>query len=260
MKKLLAVLVSCFAAQFVQASTYSFSSTSFNAMSHGTAYTWGLQGTPYTNLLGSVQNSNMYVSSATLTIYNIYDWTSEPKDVLYVNLLSNVAAGAHSYTYSSNPSTYDTSFGTDPFSTTSPNYTNVQNHMQFDPAAAGSLLTFSGNSSDNVTNPGTWSDPHGGSSHNYNLVLTFSSANLDLLNQYLSSDSSRYSPNVGIGFGPDCHYYDSGVSLCITTSPNQPPPPPPSVPDTANTLGLTVGALGMLLGGSRLLRRRANRA
>ena len=67
------------------------------------------------------------------------------------------------------------------------------------------------------------------STHPQDLVYTFSSDDLATLTSYLADG------RAGVGFDPDCHFYNDGVSLTLAYSPE-----PPS-------LGLlALGALGLL--------------
>lgn len=45
------------------------------------------------------------------------------------------------------------------------------------------------------------------------ITFYFNDSQLTTLNSYLSDS------NFGIGFDPDCHFYNSGISLTIETSP-----------------------------------------
>lgn len=249
-KRLLIVLGAVLAPFGVRAATYTFTNTTSDLenLAHGTAYTWGLTTATYNSgapkakntsssldaLETAITSGGQMIVSATLTIDNIYDWENnslDPADVLYVNLLNGVSTGTHAYTYNADPSTSDTSFGSDPFELGTPNETVTNKHLKFDPVSSSptatynqdnSLLVYTGTynttSYKGQANPGTWSDPKGGSPTGFNLVVNLSSANLKLVSNLLTSDAGG-STDFGLGFGPDCHYYDSGVSLCITTAP-----------------------------------------
>ncbi len=226
------------------AATFTFNDTSLTSLAHGAAYTWGLSGTTYSNLQNTL-HSGQQVSGATLTIWNLDDWTVEPKDVLYVNILNGLSSGNHSYVYNSHPSTYDTTYGPDFFATTS-------THLHFNAAQPNSLLVYTG-SYNTPGNPGTWSDPDTpGHSTKFNLVVNFTSANLGVLSNYLAADYGTTN-HLGLGFGPDCHYYDSGVTLTIETCRRK-------VPDGGATALLLASGLLALAGARRLLRRSARAA
>jgi hypothetical protein len=84
---------------------------------------------------------------------------------------------------------------------------------------------------------GNWTDSVGGRPRNYDLIYRFSTLGLvNTLNTY-SSDG-----RFGFGFDADCHYYNDGVTLAITTSDN--PPPDSSVPEPASMLLFGVGVAG----------------
>jgi hypothetical protein len=275
MKKILTALLAAAIPIAGYAGTYTFtnSSSALENLAHGTAYTWGLSSTSTvspSSTLGQLETAvkaGHDVTSATLTISNIWDWEAnslDPADVLYVNILNNVSAsnsGVNQYTYNSNPSTSDTSFGPDIFETGTANETTTNANLPFtaiSPTAtanledqANSLLVYSGSHTvTSYTNPtthttstnnGTWSDPNGGSNDDFTLTINLSSANLSLINELLDTDNST--TDLGLGFGPDCHYYDSGITLTFST------------PDQSATLLMLGGALAGLALFARFSRR-----
>jgi PEP-CTERM motif len=86
---------------------------------------------------------------------------------------------------------------------------------------------------------GTWTDPVGGQATGKNLVFDLGASGLiGLMNQYAADGV------MGFGFDPDCHYFNDGVKLEVTTCP---------VPEPAS-----FGVLG--LGGLLLIRRRRKSA
>jgi hypothetical protein len=116
------------------------------------------------------------ITGATLTFKDIYDWTVED-DALYTHLLDNPVLGVVA---------------------------------QKDSQGEGDNFAGKG------VWVGTWSDPGGGSSSNFNLVYTFDDTLLATLNKYAGTSESGKA-NFGFGIDPDCHYYNKGITLEITT-------------------------------------------
>lgn len=88
-----------------------------------------------------------------------------------------------------------------------------------------------------------WSD-----TNNWNEDLTYDLSTMpgmiDTLTSYIGNNGV-----FGLGFDPDCHYYNSGIQLTITTRPEQ-----QIVPEPSSLAGL---ALGMLSLGGLVRRRRS---
>lgn len=137
--------------------------------------------------------SGQVITGAKLTIKNIYDWTKEDNDILYIQMLDNPAAGVKSF--------YDNEGGGNAF------------------AGQGVAV-------------GTWTDPVGGYARNVNLTFDLGQLGLlDELNQYAANG------RFGFGFDADCHYFNDGVKLEVTTAP---------VPEPASMATLAVGGLALL--------------
>lgn len=181
------------------------------------------------------------VTGATLTFTNIYDWTNENGDRLYIHLLdSNPLSGLSTIRtktgvdadLSAAVRTYDTTLlqGAD----------NQGGGDRF--AGLGTLIT------------PVWSDPIGGKPAN-DVIYDFSrlggsvdasgnivNGTLDILatvESYL-----RNGNDLAFGIDPDCHYYNDKVTFTITTDTT--PVPEPS----------TFILIGAGLSGIALLRRR----
>jgi PEP-CTERM motif len=84
------------------------------------------------------------------------------------------------------------------------------------------------------TSIGTWTDPLGGSPRNFN--LTFDLGALGLLDEL---ESAMRDGKFGFGFDGDCHYYNDGVKLSVTTAAN-------AVPEPASMAALAIGGLGLI--------------
>lgn len=147
---------------------------------HQYYYTWG---TNFNLPEGEV------ITGATLTFYNIYDYTTESNDALYIHLLDNPSAGVRAL------KEYDNQGGGDNF------------------AGQGTLLE------------PVWSDPYGGSPRSFNLVYDFGQMGLlDELTEYAMTPYALGQSNLGFGIDPDCHYYNDKVQFVITTTPVVPSP------------------------------------
>jgi hypothetical protein len=142
---------------------------------HAEYFTWGIN---------FALAPNEKITGAVLTFNNIWDWTQETDDHLFVHLLDNPKAGSISYV--------DNEGGGDNF------------------AGKGPLV-------------GNWSDLLGGKPRNFNLVFDFSSPGLlDTLKNFAATTPGAGKANFGFGIDPDCHYYNDGVTFTITTETKPP--------------------------------------
>jgi hypothetical protein len=160
--------------------TYSFSPAvgDLNDLPHEYYYTWGIKWNVPTG---------QTITGATLIYHRIYDWTAEPNDHLYTHLLNTVL---------------------DPNNGASPNYVQP-------PGKTYQTITIQGTDNEGGGDKfagqgvliGNWNDPYGNSQHAYDQPFSIPSANFAWL-----SDG-----NFGFGIDPDCHYYNCGIELKITT-------------------------------------------
>lgn len=266
MKKLLLAALTALAPLAVQATefTFTYGTTGQNALddlAHGTAYTWGLSGTTYggnyNNLRTELQTGGKVITSARLTVNDIRDWANEtidPADALFINILNGLDAGINTGKFDSNSSSPSSSFSLakNPFVAGNSFNTTLQaTSLDFNNAVSGSLLKANSGSKEGTPADVTWSDPDGPLTPSFDLVIDFTAANIAVLQSFLKLDTNTGDPTVGLGFGPECHYFIDGKVQWVITTGNAPTPPPPSVPDSANTLAL----LGLALVGAVAVRR-----
>ncbi|MBN1577973.1 MAG: PEP-CTERM sorting domain-containing protein [Chitinispirillaceae bacterium] len=161
-------------------------------LDHYYASLWRIDLNEYVHL-----DADETITGATLYFDNITDWKDEPNDILWVNMVDpNYMHGANSVTRywdHQNPA----------------NYFSV-NRRQY---SATSLV-------------GTWSDPNSvGTADDISFDLDLST----LLAYGAHNDNNPMTDDIGgwIGFGfdGDCHYWNDGVRLVITTETASVPEP-----------------------------------
>jgi len=151
---------------------YVFNPTPYDLsdLPHEEFFTWGIN----FNL-----PADQKITDAVLTFTNIWDWTVEKNDHLFIHLLDNPKMGVISYV--------DNQGGGDNF------------------AGKGVLV-------------GNWSDPIGGHARNFNLTYDFAALGiLDNLKADMVTVPRKNYANFGFGIDPDCHFYNSGVTFTIIT-------------------------------------------
>lgn len=192
-----------------RATSYSFqpSSVDLGDLDHHYAYTWGISNTTLRNEL----LNNYVITSATIRIENIWDWRVE-SDKLFIDLLDNTQSGVRTIADNTNDNVIS-----DYFNTANPSY-----------FTAKTALT-------------TWSDPVGGQNTGFDFQYTFSAATIGVLTQYITNTTANNRVMFGLGFDPDCHYFNDGIKLKIITA--YCPPPPPSAPDAGSTLLMVASSM-----------------
>ena len=171
-----------------------------NSLDHNNYYTWGINIAP---------NPALQITSAQLFIDNIYDWTAESNDILYVHLLDN-------------PSYKPLGQSRQP---TSKVTTGTDYEYPADAFAGQGRLLF------------TYTDTNGGKPTE-DITYNFTAEDLKVLNSYWMNNGTN--GVFGFGFDPDCHYYDDGVRF--TCSFGTPP-----VPEPLSAVLMAIGLGGLAL-------------
>ncbi len=130
------------------------------------------------------------IQSATLTIAGIYNYQNEPNR-LFIHLLDTAASAG-------------TAHRSDPSNSISDYFLNPS--RSFAPAYGSSNILLTSQSFP------------GGEANKIDSTYIFTAQQLAILQSFIANNG-----NFALGFDPDCHYYNSGVSLQITTVDNPEP-------------------------------------
>ena len=169
-------------------------------LDHHYYYEWGLKDSSGTGNWGIPDNEE--VVEASLTFSDIKNWDDNDYD-LYVHLLPgrDKPSGADGTEYNWILASSDDQGGGDNFSPQGIVQGIVLNHYWYDSSGSGKGALY-----------GTDYIPLGSESAS-TIVYVFSQSQLETLGNYAEDGT------VGFGFDPDCHFWNSDITLTVKTSP-----------------------------------------
>jgi hypothetical protein len=213
MKGYLTLIAGLVGAVQLQAVTFTPNDADLGDLDHHYAYSWGINWT---------LPSDQKIVSAEIKFKQIYDWKVET-DNLYIHLLDKARTGVDSWLENPNDNVYADFFNSP---TVNLNASGIGQGSQY--------------SSVSQIKIDQWSDPQGADwrgTHAKDVTIAFDASEIAKLTEYIKNDN-----RFALGFDPDCHYYNQGVSFVIKTA---------KVPDG----GATAVLLGLAMAGMAAVRR-----
>lgn len=242
MKKLFIILTGLATGAASYAGTFTFvptGNTDLSDLSHDSAYEWGITGSTETALKTNL-SSGYHITGATITIKNIYNWDiTDTHNKLFINLLDNPVSGIT--TFKDDPADQGPNQGTvsDYFDG---NTTNNHNVYYGDGHKDGSSLSTGGKNTNSGEIDLTYYHDADGPHTKINYSYSLSAWEISILDSYIDNGNGGVGrADFGLGFDPDCHFYNDGVCFTIYTDKDVHATPEGGV--TAALLGLSLTGL-----------------
>ncbi len=246
MKKLPAILLAIASTIAARANSYTFipSPADLSDLSHSYAYTWGINGSVETGLRTQLNSTTTKwkISSITLSFSQIYNWDVRDTDnQLFIHLLDNPLKGVYGIVDDSADTGINLGTVSDYFSGNIASNNNIYYGKNFsqDYGNSANLYLTQYHDSDGPTTKVNLS---------YNLTGFAGTFESYIKNGHLGGTSYA---DFGLGFDPDCHYYNCGVTLNITTA---------QVPDSGATMIMLGAGLLALCVAAMFVRRNQSKA
>ncbi|MDB6126320.1 MAG: putative exosortase interaction protein [Verrucomicrobia bacterium] len=224
MKKIFALGLCATFAVAAHATSFTFTPnpSDLSDLDHTHSYAWGMSNA---TLKAQLKTGGYKITGVTIKITDLYNWDkNDTNNMLFINLIDNPVLGL--------------STPVDDAADQGVNQGIVSNY--FGGNVPGNNGNYYSRTSTLLT---TYHDADGPTTHDtYSFDLSI--VQMTLLGNYITAATATGDGDFGIGFDPDCHYYNTGISVTITTS----------VPDGSMTLMLLGLALSAMAFARRFIR------
>jgi len=252
-----------------QATTYSYQPTDtasddgnyhdLNDLDHSNAYTWGITDSALKAQIAP--GTNIKITSAVLTIKNLYNWDArDTNNQLFIHLLDNSYGAVKTIVDDPTDNGINQGVISDYFNgATSGNLVNGKYVAYGYANSATATQVATGATNTYLTKYHDYDGPTTQLSL-YSYALT--DAQLATLTSYIlngHTGGTSYA-DFGLGFDGDCHYFNDGIKFTIVTATIPPSDNSTPVPDGGNTLLMLGAALGLVVPWRRRLQARLSAA